>query len=802
MADYLSDFNVADGAVPSGQLTFLSGSGTISSNRLLLTAGSPVKLAVRPETLTRDNYIVTGIVRAGAGASTAQRGGIAFCVQDTTTYYYLTFKSGTYGNVFLYRYKNFTSTLLQQHPSSGNINMPVDTDHKLEARVSGIGTATTTIEVYLNDALLFTFNDSADPITSPGRAGFYFGDAAGASYQFDDLDIQEGLATPVVTIAEPDATVMCALGETTYDYTFNATANDEEDGDLTAGLTWRYRTDGGAWNVIAGTGASVAQTLPIGVNEIEASVTDSNAMTGTKIVTITVQAYDFGGVTPAAGGFLDGDTYTGNGVRLLITKQPTNGRVFATEAGGATLFPDGPEVTEMTFSYRIQDQGGISNEATVTCTINTGAPASLNLTSPGLVSAAGGTLIPQMHNQNLWVGGPAAATQYGATSDQDLALPSSGEHVVEFMLKADGTWDWVAVGYCDSPYANEYVWRFDKVAGLWRVWVAGVEQTTVAGTDQDIPAVGVTAAGDVKFYLNGGAPRFTSATAIAGAHRPMVLTSGTGFTVAEDCLAVEVITDYFQASYGSANTIAGSAPLSLTDVFQLNDNGTLAGAFGYIGRANLTHGNRFTRVDVTQDATENGATAPVYMALADDATNTDMVSVGTDIIAFGIEVLNHTGATPDIHSGYVVGQILIADGVGGAAGLSYRLTGSADRTVIFLPFGQGDMALTGTPDGDTGVELGADIAKAVIYVNGATGQFGWGFYDSALGQWVDKGYDATGSMPASLIPLMSADNDAYYVAALDNTMVSQRFRADKEFLSEVPFLVSLGAKTWNKTPLA
>ena len=138
------------------------------------------------------------------------------------------------------------------------------------------------------------------------------GDAAGDSYQFDDLDIVEGLATPVVTISESDATVMCAYTQTTYDYSFNATATDEEDGDLTSGITWLYRTDGGAWNTISGTGASVSQTLPIGVNEVEANATDSDTSTGTDTVTITVQAFAFGGTTPAADGFIAGAVAMGH----------------------------------------------------------------------------------------------------------------------------------------------------------------------------------------------------------------------------------------------------------------------------------------------------------------------------------------------------------------------------------------------------------------------------------------------------------------------------------------------------------
>ncbi len=63
---------------------------------------------------------------------------------------------------------------------------------------------------------------------------------------------------------------------------FLATANDPEDGDLSAAVSWSSNIDGAL-----GTGASITSSLSAGVHTVTASVNDSIAQTGTDSITVT-----------------------------------------------------------------------------------------------------------------------------------------------------------------------------------------------------------------------------------------------------------------------------------------------------------------------------------------------------------------------------------------------------------------------------------------------------------------------------------------------------------------------------------
>jgi hypothetical protein len=87
---------------------------------------------------------------------------------------------------------------------------------------------------------------------------------------------------PVVTITSPaDGSEF----ESCEQITFQGTATDDNDGDLTAGLLWTSSKDGSI-----GTGGSFSTILSNGVHTITASVTDSQNATGSDSITITVGA--------------------------------------------------------------------------------------------------------------------------------------------------------------------------------------------------------------------------------------------------------------------------------------------------------------------------------------------------------------------------------------------------------------------------------------------------------------------------------------------------------------------------------
>ncbi|MEM7349176.1 MAG: reprolysin-like metallopeptidase [Acidobacteriota bacterium] len=86
---------------------------------------------------------------------------------------------------------------------------------------------------------------------------------------------------PTVNISAPADGSSSTVGDSV---TFTGTANDVEDGNLTASLSWSSSIDG-----TIGSGGSFATTaLSVGSHTITASVTDSSALTGSDSISITV----------------------------------------------------------------------------------------------------------------------------------------------------------------------------------------------------------------------------------------------------------------------------------------------------------------------------------------------------------------------------------------------------------------------------------------------------------------------------------------------------------------------------------
>jgi hypothetical protein len=85
---------------------------------------------------------------------------------------------------------------------------------------------------------------------------------------------------PTLTMASPTNGATFTFGTT---INFSATANDLEDGDLSASIAWKLNGN------LEHTGASFSTSdLPVGSYVVEASVSDSGNLTATKQVTITV----------------------------------------------------------------------------------------------------------------------------------------------------------------------------------------------------------------------------------------------------------------------------------------------------------------------------------------------------------------------------------------------------------------------------------------------------------------------------------------------------------------------------------
>jgi galactose oxidase len=89
-----------------------------------------------------------------------------------------------------------------------------------------------------------------------------------------------GNALPTVAVTAPANN---AAFSTSDIISFTGTANDAEDGNLSAGLSWRSSLSG-----LLGTGATLSTSLPAGTHTVTASVTDSGGLSASASVTVVV----------------------------------------------------------------------------------------------------------------------------------------------------------------------------------------------------------------------------------------------------------------------------------------------------------------------------------------------------------------------------------------------------------------------------------------------------------------------------------------------------------------------------------
>jgi len=85
---------------------------------------------------------------------------------------------------------------------------------------------------------------------------------------------------PTVTITAPADGTSVVDGTS---ITFTGTANDAEDGDISASISWSSSLDGAL-----GSGASTTATLSVGTHTVSASATDSGSLSGSDAITVTV----------------------------------------------------------------------------------------------------------------------------------------------------------------------------------------------------------------------------------------------------------------------------------------------------------------------------------------------------------------------------------------------------------------------------------------------------------------------------------------------------------------------------------
>jgi Big-like domain-containing protein len=160
---------------------------------------------------------------------------------------------------------------------------------------------------------------------------------------------------PVVTINSPSNNDSFAQGSSV---TFTGTANDTQQGSLTAGLVWKD----GATQI--GTGGSFSvSNLAVGSHTITASVTDSGGLTGSASVTISITPAPAISLTSAKRKVKGVNTvdlsWTGASGAVDVYR---NDVVIAPARAGSSYTDNTGSKGGQTFTYKVCDAG-----STTTC---------------------------------------------------------------------------------------------------------------------------------------------------------------------------------------------------------------------------------------------------------------------------------------------------------------------------------------------------------------------------------------------------------------------------------------------------
>ncbi|MCP3961800.1 MAG: hypothetical protein GY719_28490, partial [bacterium] len=243
-------------------------------------------------------------------------------------------------------------------------------------------------------------------------------------------------AAPSVSISAPADGSTVNAGDSV---TFTGTANDLEDGDITANLSWSSDVDGAI-----GTGGSVSTSaLSNGAHVITASVTDAGGAQGSGSIALTVNAGPSVSITaPADGaGFNTGDSasFTGS------ASDPEDGDVTASIAwssdvdgaigSGGSFSTSGLSDGSHVITASVTDAGGLEGSDTITITINAGPSVSITAPADGAGFNAGDSVSFAGSASDPEDGDVTASIAW--SSDVDGAIGSGGSFSTSAL--SDGT---------------------------------------------------------------------------------------------------------------------------------------------------------------------------------------------------------------------------------------------------------------------------------------------------------------------------------------------------------------------------
>ncbi len=198
-----------------------------------------------------------------------------------------------------------------------------------------------------------------------------------------------GNTAPNVTITAPANGSSFVVGSSV---TFSGTANDTEDGDISANLAWTSSIDGAI-----GSGASFSTTgLSLGTHTITASVTDSGGLSGSDAISVTIDNVPNTAPTVTITSPPNPTTVnSGDSVTFTATAtDPEDGNIAANLSwssnldgvigSGASFSTTTLSVGTHTVTASVTDSGGASGSDTVSVTVNAlpNDPPTVTITSP------------------------------------------------------------------------------------------------------------------------------------------------------------------------------------------------------------------------------------------------------------------------------------------------------------------------------------------------------------------------------------------------------------------------------------
>jgi len=199
-----------------------------------------------------------------------------------------------------------------------------------------------------------------------GNSGtdFFIVGVWGNILQYGEIPLPNVAPTVTITAPADGAT----FSEDDGAITFEATATDPEDGDISANIQWASSLDGAFTSPAA---------LSVGTHTITASVTDSGGLSGSDIITVTITAHVNVAPTVMITTPADGATFSEDDGAITFTGIATDPEdedissyiQWASSLDGAFISPAALSVGTHMITASVIDSGGLSGSDTITVTI-------------------------------------------------------------------------------------------------------------------------------------------------------------------------------------------------------------------------------------------------------------------------------------------------------------------------------------------------------------------------------------------------------------------------------------------------